>query len=171
MSKKEKAEAIRRADNKMIASLQALGKLEGEEEEYRQAGLKGIQFKRGLENVSQSLAKKLLGEWAGKPLKKLKPKKLIKKFKPKKLIKKLIKKIKGGADIERPSTPLPFLEDDLTQEDIDEYNRAIQEQINKEKRITTHDKLTKIAKDTIDKKLRGEGMSLNDMILSNDFNY
>lgn len=90
MSKKEKAEAIRRADNKMIASLKALGKLEGEEEEYRQAGLKGIQFKRGLENVSQSLAKKLLGEWAGKPLKKIKPKKIIKKA-----VKKIVKSVFG----------------------------------------------------------------------------
>jgi len=66
MSKKEKAEAIRAADKKMIASLKALGKLEGEEEDYRQAGLKGIGFKKKLENVSQTLAKLLLGEWAGK---------------------------------------------------------------------------------------------------------
>jgi len=56
----ERKDAIREADNKMIRALKEMGKLEGIDEVYRQAGLKGIQFKRKVENVSPSFAKQLL---------------------------------------------------------------------------------------------------------------
>jgi len=60
ITNKERKELIRLADNKMIRALKEMGKLEGIEERYRQAGLRGIQFKRKVENVSPSLAKQLL---------------------------------------------------------------------------------------------------------------
>jgi hypothetical protein len=56
----ERKDAIREADNKMIRALKEMGKLEGIDEVYRKVGLKGIQFKRKVENVSPSFAKQLL---------------------------------------------------------------------------------------------------------------
>ncbi len=60
ISDKEKKQLIREADNKLIKAMKDMGKLEGIDELYRQAGLKGIQFKRGLEDVSPTLTKQLL---------------------------------------------------------------------------------------------------------------
>ena len=56
----ERKMLIRKADNNMIRALKDMGKQKGIVESYRKAGLKGIQFKRKLENVSPSFANQLL---------------------------------------------------------------------------------------------------------------
>ena len=58
----QRKKLIRQSDNKMINSLEKMGQLEGIDESYRQAGLRGIQFKRHIENVTPSLANMFLPE-------------------------------------------------------------------------------------------------------------
>ena len=58
--KKEREEMIRKADIVMIKELKDMGKLEGDPEFYRQMGLKGIQFKKNIEDMTPKLARKLL---------------------------------------------------------------------------------------------------------------
>ena len=85
ISEKERKEMIRKADNKMIRALKDMGEQEGTAELYRQAGLKGIQFKRKVENVSPALVKMLLPEDIVGQKKEKKEKKQKKEQKPEKV--------------------------------------------------------------------------------------